>query len=238
MIKRLLVGTVMVFAAASFTLAQNTNSSITVRPRKTAPATNANTNKVADSSKANVAQKSTDAQKSTEVQKPATAQPTPRKTETKPKVAETPGSQSVIAAFNALIDGIRHADVKAVTTIYLNSPRLILFNNNGTVTRGWEQLRRNREGSYREMKDVKLDVRDLSITMLGRDGAVVSCLWTQSQTYKGAPETATGRMTLVFRRVGKDWKAIHLHTSPDRPDPSRVLPSEQVPTGTPSPTQD
>lgn len=232
MIKRLLVGAVMVFAFASSALAQNSNSSTTVRPRTTAPASNANTNKAADSSKANGTQKTGDAQQ------PATAQPTPRKIETKPKVAEAPGSQSVTAAFNALINGIRHADVKAVTGVYLNSPRLILFNNNGTVTRGWEQLRRNREGSYREMKDVKLDVRDLSITMLGRDGAVVSCLWTQSQTFKGAPETATGRMTLVFKRVGKDWKAIHLHTSPDRPDPSRVLPSEQAPTGTSSPGQD
>jgi ketosteroid isomerase-like protein len=148
---------------------------------------------------------------------------------------ETPGSQSVIAAFNALINGIRHADAKAVTSVYLNSPRLILFNSNGTVTKGWEQLRRNRESSYRDTKDVKLDVRDLSITMLGKDGAVVSCLWTQSQTYRGTPETATGRMTLVFKRVGKDWQAIHLHTSPDRPDPSRVLPSEQVPTTSPSP---
>ena len=85
---------------------------------------------------------------------------------------------------------------------------------------------------------MKLDIRDLSITMLGRDGAVVSCLWTQSQTFKGTPETATGRMTLVFKRAGKDWKAIHLHTSPDRPDPSRVLPSEQVPAATSSPTPD
>ncbi|HYU99997.1 MAG TPA: nuclear transport factor 2 family protein, partial [Pyrinomonadaceae bacterium] len=99
-----------------------------------------------------------------------------------------------------------------------------------------DQMRRNRESSYPDVKDVKLDIRDLSITMLGRDGAVVSCLWTQSQTYKGTPETATGRMTLVFKRVGKDWKAIHLHTSPDRPDPSRVLPSEQVPAATSSPT--
>jgi len=126
-----------------------------------------------------------------------------------------------------LLNGIRHADAKAVTSVYLNSPRLVLFNNNGTVTKGWEQLRKNRESAYRDVKDVKLDVRDLSITMLGRDGAVVSCLWTQSQTYKGTPETATGRMTLVFKRVGKDWKAIHLHTSPDRPEPTRVLPSEQ-----------
>jgi ketosteroid isomerase-like protein len=216
MIKRL-IGAVMVFAAASsVALAQNSNSSQTVRPRTTAPAANTN--------------RASDPQKSTDVQQPTTTSSTPRRTETKPRIAsaETPGSQSVVAAFNALINGIRHADAKAVTGIYLNSPRLILFNSNGTVTRGWEQLRRNRESSYRDSKDVKLDVRDLSITMLGRDGAVVSCLWTQSQTYRGNPETATGRMTLVFKHVGKDWKAIHLHTSPDRPDPSRVLPSEQV----------
>ena len=224
MIKRLLVSIVMVFAASSPTLAQNSNSSTTtVRPRTTAPSTT----------------KATDAQKSTDVQQLKTTQPTASKTQVKPKVTtETPGSQSVTAAFNALINGIRHSDVNAVTSVYLNSPRLILFNSNGTVTRGWDQLRKNRESSYRDAKDVKLDVRDLSITMLGRDGAVVSCLWTQSQTYKGTPETATGRMTLVFKRVGKDWKAIHLHTSPDRPDPSRVLPSEQTPTATATPGQD
>jgi ketosteroid isomerase-like protein len=225
MIKRLVIGAVVVFtAASSVALAQNTNSSQTVRPRTTT--TTSNSNKAADS------------QKSTDLQQPKTTSPTARHTETKPRVtttAETPGSQSVIAAFNSLINGIRRADAKGVTNVYLNSPRLILFNSNGTVTRGWDQLRRNRESSYRDTKDVKLDVRDLSITMLGRDGAVVSCLWTQSQTYRGTPETATGRMTLVFKRVGKDWKAIHLHTSPDRPDPSRVLPSEQVPTNTPTP---
>jgi ketosteroid isomerase-like protein len=225
MIKRLLIVIVIVFAASPLALAQNTNSSQTVRPRTTAPAANTN--------------RATDSQPSTDVQQPKTTQPTARHTETKPKVAtaETPGSQSVVAAFNALINGIRHADAKAVTNVYLNSPRLILFNSNGTVTKGWEQLRKNRESAYRDLKDVKLDVRDVSITMLGRDGAVVSCLWTQSQTYKGTPETATGRMTLVFKRVGKDWKVIHLHTSPDRPDPSRVLPSEQLPTGTPTPSQ-
>ena len=221
MIKSLLI-TVMLFTAGSAALAQNTNSSQTVRPRTAAsPSTS----------------KTGDSQKSTDVQQSTTTKPAPRHTENKPKIStETPGSQSVVAAFNTLINGIRHADVKAVTSVYLDSPRLILFNGNGTVTKGWDQMRRNRESSYPDMKDVKLDIRDLSITMLGRDGAVVSCLWTQSQTFKGTRETATGRMTLVFKRVGKDWKAIHLHTSPDRPDPSRVLPSEQVPAATSSPT--
>jgi ketosteroid isomerase-like protein len=225
MIKRLLISTVLVLAAAvSVALAQNTNSSQTVRSRTTTPAANKN--------------KATEPQKSTAVQQPTTTQSTARRTETKPKVAgtETPGSQSVIAAFNSLLNGIRAANVDAVTNVYLKSPRLVLFNNNGTVTKGWDQMRKNRESSYKDLKDVKLEVRDVSITMLGRDGAVVTCLWTQSQIYKGTPETATGRMTLVFNRVGKEWKAIHLHTSPDRPDPSRVLPSEQIPAATPSPT--
>jgi ketosteroid isomerase-like protein len=225
MIKRILISTIMVFAiAGSVALAQNANSSQTVRPRTAAPAV--------------VKNKPTDAQKSTDVQQPMTTQPSAQRTEAKPRVAtaETPGSQSVIAAFNALLNGIRNANVDAVTNVYLKSPRLVLFNNNGTVTKGWEQMRKNRESSYPDMKDVKLEVRDLAITMLGRDGAVVTCLWTQSQIYKGTPETATGRMTLVFKRVGKDWKAIHLHTSPDRPDPSRVMPSEQAPAPTSSPT--
>lgn len=224
MINRLVIGAILMFAITNTAaLAQNTNSSETQRPRTTVTT---KTNK-----------SSTDSVKTTKVQQPATAQPTVRRTEAKPRPAtsETPGSQDVVSAFNALINGIRRADVKAVSNVYLNSPRLILFNNNGSVTRGWDQMRKNRESSYRDLKDVKLDVRDLSIIMLGRDGALVSCLWTQSQNYKGTPETATGRMTLVFKRIGKDWKAIHLHTSPDRPEPSRVLPSEQVPTVSPSP---
>ena len=140
-----------------------------------------------------------------------------------------------MAAFNRLIDGIQTADVEKVMSVYWKSPALTLYNYNGTVTKGWEQVRQNRLSSYPEIKDAKLDVRDVSITMLGRDGAVVSCLWTQSQTYKGAPETASGRMTLVIKRFGTAWKAISLHTSPDAPNPSSVPPSEQA-SPKPSPT--
>jgi ketosteroid isomerase-like protein len=141
----------------------------------------------------------------------------------------------VLAAFNKLLDGIRHANVNEVTAVYWNSPRLNLFNYNGTVTKGWEQMRANRASSYPEIKEVKLDVRDVNVTMLGREGALVTCVWTQSQNYKGTPETASGRMTLVFRKVGTGWKAIHLHSSPDSPNPASIPPSEQVPSSSPTP---
>src|SRR5437868_10213332 len=168
-----------------------------------------------------------------------TPTPTPQSTPKKPPASspqETPGSDAVLAAFNKLLDGIRHANVNEVMSVYWNSPHLSLFNYNGTVTKGWEQVRTNRQSSYPEIKDVKLDVRDVSVTMLGRDGALVTCLWTQSQTYKGAPETVSGRMTLVFKRLGTAWKAIHLHSSSDNPNPAVIPPSEQRPSPSPSPT--
>lgn len=211
MLRRLVVSASLIIAiSGTAAQAQNTNSSQTVRPRTTTT----NTNKATP-----------EPPQSTDVQKPATSPATSRRTQPKPKVAPTPApaAGTVLEAFNALLNGIRAADVNAVTSIYWNSPRLVLFNSNGSVTKGWEQMRRNRESSYKDVKDVKLEVRDVSITMLGRDGAVVSCLWTQSQTYKGSPDSASGRMTLVFKRVGKDWKVIHLHTS----DPARALPVER-----------
>lgn len=151
--------------------------------------------------------------------------PAPKKTAT--AVTQAPGSEGVLAAFNTLLDGIRHANVDEVMSAYWNNPQLNLFNYNGSVTKGWQQVRKNRESSYPEIKDVKLEVRDVSVTMLGQTGAIVTCQWTQSQNYKGTPETASGRMTLVFKRVGNAWKAIHLHSSPDAPNPAVIPPSEK-----------
>lgn len=201
---------------------QNTNSSTTApdRPRTT-----------------NVNQSNqTPASKPTPKKEAPVSSPTP-KTQAPQKSggADVPGSEAVVAAFNRLIDGIQTTDVEKVMSVYWKSPSLILFNNNGTVTKGWDQVRQNRLSSYPEIKDVKLAVRDVSVAMLGRDGAVVNCLWTQSQTYKGAPETASGRMTLVFKRFGTSWKAIHLHTSPESPNPTTIPPSEQTPKPSPTP---
>lgn len=144
-----------------------------------------------------------------------------------------PSKTDVLTVFNSLIAGIEAVNVEAVTGVYWNSPQLAIYNSNGTVTRGWEQMRKNVESSYSKMKDVKVEARDVRTQMLGRDGAVVSFLWTQSQTYNETPETATGRTTLVLRRIGTAWKVVHRHTSPEGPDPSRILPSERT---TPTPT--
>ena len=210
---------VAVLVSCGVAFAQNSNSSTTTeRPRTS------NTNRAKPTQ--------------TETQKPATTTPTPTPAAKKPAAStEAPGSEGVQAAFNQLVEGIKHANVKEVMSVYWNDPRLNLFNYNGTVTKGWEQVRKNRESSYPEITDVKLEIRDLSVRMLAPDSALVTCLWTQSQTYKGTPETASGRMSLVFKRYGTAWKAIHLHSSPETPNPAAIPPSEQQrPSPTPSPS--
>ncbi len=137
--------------------------------------------------------------------------------------------KAVSAAFEDLLTGIREANVNKVTAVYWNSPKTIFYNNNGSVTVGWEQDRKNRESRYPRTSNVKIDVRNVYVTMLGNDGAVVACQWKQTQDFEGNPESASGRMTLVFKKVGKDWKIVHLHTSPDNPPANRpVMPSEKT----------
>ena len=213
MMKRFLVIVAMALACTTLAPAQNTNSSTTRTRTVEAKPT------PTPRPKAKPAPTSTDSEASPAAQKPKSSQ----------AAGQVAPSSSVLAAFNNLLDGIRHADVKAATGAYQNTPRLVLFNYNGSVTKGWDQLKQNRETSYPEMKDVKLDVKGLSVTMLGRDAALITCQWTQSMTFRGTPETDSGRMTIVFRKVGTAWKAIHLHTSPDRPDPARIPQSEQSP---------
>ena len=217
----------LTFALAAAALAQNQGDTAAGRATRQRTTTKKTTTTTTTGAQTNTEQKSTNA--------PRTRRAATTSTQCGAAASE-PGLRAVCATFDALVNGIRHADVNAVMSTYWNSPKLILFNNNGTVTRGWEQVRENRASSYPKLKDVKLEVRDVRPQMIGPDAALITCLWTQSQTASGSPESASGRLTLVLRRLGGTWKIIHTHTSPDAPDPSRVLPSERTEPAT-TPTQ-
>ena len=208
--KKFIVAVSIVLTSVAFAVAQNSNSSSTYERGRTVAPKPSPTPRTASKS--------------------GQATPSPSPTAGGGRTAPAVGpSTAVLAAFDKIIDGIRRSNVDLYASGYWNSTALILFNYNGTVTKGWDQLKKNRASSFPQSKDVKLDIRDRHVTMLGRDGAVVTCLWNQTQTFNGQPDSASGRMTLVFKRTGMEWKAVHLHTSPDKPDPSRVPPSETSP---------
>lgn len=243
MFKKLLIAATLVLSfAVSPTLAQSTNSSTTTQPtparrrptarrpaprptpageaqEETTPAAEATPPPAAEVAPASRTRRAV-------VRVPQTA---PGATPPATAASANPAERAVRATFETLLNGIRKSDVEMVMSVYWNSPQLVIFNNNGTVTRSWEQVRSNRMSSYPEAKNVQLEVRDVRVQMLGRDGAVVSCLWNQSQEFRDTPESATGRLTVIFRLINNGWKIVHTHTSPAVPDPSRLLPSEQTP---------
>ncbi len=138
-------------------------------------------------------------------------------------------AKGVRDAFDRLVDGIKQVDVDKVMSTYEKSDRLLIFNNNGTVTLGWDTVKSNITSSYAKVSNVTLDITGLRVEMLGKTAAYVSCKWKQTQENSGTVENSAGRMTLAFRLIGKDWKIVHRHTSPDRPDATRpVFPSERI----------
>ena len=146
----------------------------------------------------------------------------------KAAVGKVDPTKGVHEAFDRLIDGIKQVDVDKVMDSYEKSDRLLIFNNNGSATIGWENVKSNVASSYAKVKNVTLDVTGLRIEMIGAKSAYVTCKWKQSQENDGKVENASGRMTLVFSLIGKDWKIVHRHTSPDKPDATRpVFPSER-----------
>lgn len=139
-------------------------------------------------------------------------------------------AKDVKAAFDRLNEGIEQVDAAKVMDAFYNDPRTLFFNNNGSVTLGWEQMRENRESLYERTKNVSLEVTGVRIEMLGPRSAYVSYKWLQTQEFDGQLEKASGRTTLIFKLIGKKWKIVHSHVSPDNPPAGRpVMPSERKP---------
>lgn len=141
---------------------------------------------------------------------------------------KTDPAAGVREAFERLVEGIKQLDADKVMSAYDKSDRLLIFNNNGSATIGWDNVKANTDASYPKIKNVSLEITGLRVELLSKTAAYVSCKWIQSQETDGTLESSAGRLTLVYKLIGKDWKIVHRHTSPDRPEPTRpVFPSER-----------
>src|SRR6187431_1470347 len=122
-------------------------------------------------------------------------------------------SKGVRDAFDRLVEGIKQVDANKLMGVYEKSDRTLFFNNNGSVTMGWTQMKENRTSSYAKTKNVTLETTGVRVEMLSPTAAYVSFKWKQTQEFDGKLESASGRTTLIFKKIGKEWKAVHLHTS-------------------------
>lgn len=83
--------------------------------------------------------------------------------------------------FERLVDGIKQVDAAKVMSTYEKSDKLLVFNNNGTATIGYDTVKSNTESAYAKVSNVTLEITGLRVEMLGKTAAYVSCKWKQSQ---------------------------------------------------------
>lgn len=136
---------------------------------------------------------------------------------------KTDPAKAVRDAFDRMTEGIKQVDAAKLMSVYDNNERTLFFNNNGSVTMGWTQMKKNRDESFAKIKNVTLEPTGVRVEMLGPTSAYVSFKWKQTQEADGKLESASGRTTLVFKLIGKDWKVVHVHSSPDNAPVNRPV---------------
>jgi hypothetical protein len=74
----------------------------------------------------------------------------------KPGAAKPDPTKPVREAFDRIVDGIKESNAEKTMSVYENSPLILFFNNNGSVTQGWAEMEKLRKESYAKSKNVTL----------------------------------------------------------------------------------
>ncbi len=70
-----------------------------------------------------------------------------------------------------------------------------------------------------EFEDMKLELSDVRITS-GADLALVTRAYKLEGNYQGKPINASGNETMVWKKLGAEWKVAHIHYSHPCPKPA------------------
>jgi beta-aspartyl-peptidase (threonine type) len=103
---------------------------------------------------------------------------------------------------------------------YWNSDDLT-FISGGTLTRGWKATKERYEKRYKaDGKEMgRLNFSDLHVELLSPTAAVVRGKFdlTFAKETDEKKKTASGRYTLIMKKIDGAWKVTHDHTSADEP---------------------
>ncbi len=125
-----------------------------------------------------------------------------KKHETKTKIAVKKVLDTQVAAWN-------RGDIEAFMQGYWKSEKMLFISGNN-VSRGWQAaFDRYKKGYATKEKMGTLSFSELEIEVLSKTSALVIGRFTLVRT-KDKP---TGMFTLVFRKIGKNWRIIVDHTS-------------------------
>ena len=122
---------------------------------------------------------------------------------------EARAAGEIRAVLDAQVTAWNRGDIEAFMEGYARSPETT-FVSGDTVTRGWQVVLDRYRRSYATRERMgTLSFSELDIKLLARDTAIVVGRWQLTR----AGDEPRGRFTLIFRRLGGQWRITHDHTS-------------------------
>jgi ketosteroid isomerase-like protein len=117
--------------------------------------------------------------------------------------------------FYAAINQMLNGRGEPMEPLWSHGPEATVMHPDGTREMGWEEVRGAFRGWAAAVKDGRIEPREVAIRLVTSDVAVVTAHETGRGTIAGQAVEVDARATLVLRREGGGWTAVHHHVDAD-----------------------
>jgi uncharacterized protein (TIGR02246 family) len=119
------------------------------------------------------------------------------------------GAAAIRAVLDAQAAAWNRGDIEGYMDGYARSEDIV-FVSGDDVTRGWQTVLDRYKKNYDTREKMgTLEFSDLEIKVVSKNMALAHGRWQLTR----AKDVPHGRFTLIFRRMGKNWRIVHDHTS-------------------------
>jgi ketosteroid isomerase-like protein len=122
----------------------------------------------------------------------------------------------VRVAIARFTDAVQQRDINALGEVIAHEDGIVFYGSQaGDKQVGWEAVRRSFEEQFAEVSDIKSEVLDSTISVIG-DAAWAAYDLRYSEAGGAVAGSFESRWTCVLRRYPDSWKFVHMHHSRGR----------------------
>lgn len=117
--------------------------------------------------------------------------------------------------FYAAMNQVLNGRGEPMESLWSHGPEATVMHPDGAREMGWEEVRGAFRGWSAAVRDGRIEPREIAIRLVTSDVAVVTAREAACGTIAGQAVEVDARATLVLRRDGGGWTAVHHHVDVD-----------------------
>jgi len=116
-----------------------------------------------------------------------------------------------VERFYAAIDQMLNGDPAPMLELWSHGPEATVMHPDGARQMGWEEVRAAIQAWSTGMKNGRITPHDVSVRLVTPEVAIVTATEVGEGTIGAETVAVDSRATLVIRREGGAWSAVHHH---------------------------